>query len=101
MADDQQKDETGGSASHASEDFAEFEQAYDERLSGTLDLDTWTLGEDVAAFLDRTEQEIADAIARETSAAKHIREIVFPQIASAPNAPRNAGVYQARRNDLE
>lgn len=101
MADDELADETAGGASHAPGEFAEFEQAYDERLSDTLDLDTWTLGEDVAAFLDRTEQEIADAVARETSAAKHIREIVFPQIASAPNAPRNAGVYQARRNDLE
>jgi hypothetical protein len=92
---------SGATLTDPAGDFAEFEQAYDERLVDTLDLDTWTLGEDVAAFLDRTEQEIADAIARETAAAKHVREIVFPQIPSAPLAPRNAGVYQARRRDLE
>jgi hypothetical protein len=82
-------------------ELAEFEDAYDEKLSDTLDLDTWTLGEDVAAFLDRTEREIADAIERETAASKYVREIIFPQIPTAPGAPKNAGKYEARRGDLE
>lgn len=82
-------------------DFAEFESAYDEKFSDTLDLDTWTLGEDVAAFLDRTEQEIAEAVERESAAAKYVREIVFPQISTTPGAPKNAGKYEARRSDLE
>jgi hypothetical protein len=81
--------------------FAEFEAAYDEKFSDTLDLDTWTLGEDVAAFLDRTEQEIAEAIERESAAAKYVREIIFPQIRTAPGAPKNAGKYEAQRSDLE
>ena len=82
-------------------DFAEFEAAYDEKFSDTLDLDTWTLGEDVAAFLDRTEQEIAEAIERESATTKYVREIVFPQIPTIPGAPKNAGKYEARRSDLE
>ena len=86
-------------------DFAEFEDAYDEKLSDTLDLDTWTLGEDVAAFLDRTEREIADAIERENAAIKYLRDVVFPQIRPSQDAPKdippNAGLYRARRNDLE
>ena len=88
-------------ASKQSADFSEFEDAYDEKFSDTLDLNSWTLGEDVAAFLDRTEQEIADAIERESAAAKYVREIVFPQIPTVPGAPKNAGKYEARRGDLE
>jgi hypothetical protein len=80
---------------------AEFEAAYDENFSDTLDLETWTLGEDVAAFLDRTEQEIAEAIERENAAAKYVREIIFPQISTAPGAPKNAGKHEAQRGDLE
>lgn len=82
-------------------EFAEFEAAYDEKFSQTLDLATWTLGEDIAAFLERTEREVEDAVKRESAAAKYIRDIVFPQLPSAPGAPKNAGIYQARRSDLE
>lgn len=92
---------SGGTLTKPKVDFAEFESAYDEKFSDTLDLDTWTLGEDVAGFLDRTEQEIAEAVERENAAAKYVREMIFPQISTAPDAPKNAGLYQARRNDLE
>lgn len=82
-------------------EFAEFEAAFDEKFSQTLDLNNWTLGEDIAAFLERTEREVEDAVKRESVAAKHIREVVFPQLPTAPDAPKNAGIYQARRSDLE
>jgi len=82
-------------------EFAEFEAAYDEKFSDTLDLETWALGEDIAAFLDRTEQQIQEAIERESATARYVREIVFPQIRTAPGAPKNAGRYEARRSDLE
>jgi len=95
MEDDKQ--EAGKPAAN----LAEFEDAYDEKLSDTLDLDTWTLGKDVAAFLDRTEQEIAEAVERESAAAKYVRDIIFPQIPTVPGAPKNAGKYEARRIDLE
>jgi len=82
-------------------EFGEFEAAYDEKFSAALDLDTWTLGEDIAAFLDRTEQEVAEAVERESATAKYVRDIVFPQICTAVGAPKNAGKYEARRSDLE
>lgn len=104
MGDDERKigpASDGETVTKSKANFAEFEAAYDESFSETLDLETWTLGEDVAAFLDRTEQEIAEAIERESAAAKYVREIIFPQISTAPGAPKNAGKYEARRSDLE
>jgi len=79
----------------------EFEDAYGESFSKTLDLDTWILGEDLAEMYGRLEQEIADAVAMEDSYRKTIRKEVFARIKSSPGAPRNAGVYQAKREDLE
>ncbi|PYS93965.1 MAG: hypothetical protein DMF64_02970 [Acidobacteria bacterium] len=103
MGDEEQKigRADGAVLTESAGDFAEFEEAYEERLADTLNLATWTLGEDVAAFLDRTEQEIADAIARETAVAKYVREIIFPQIPTAPHAPKNAGRHEAQRSALE
>lgn len=79
----------------------EFEDAYGESFSKTLDLDTWILGEDLAEMYGRLEREIADAVAMEDSYRKTIRKEVFTKIKSSPGAPRNAGVYQAKREDLE
>lgn len=79
----------------------DFEAAFDERLSDTLDLSTWTLGEDLAAAFGRIEQEVADALRKEEGYRRVLRDKVFPQISSVPDAPPNAGVYEARREDLE
>jgi hypothetical protein len=79
----------------------EFEEAYGEALSQTLNLDTWILGEDLAEMYGRLEQEIADAVAMEDSYRKIIRKEVFGRIKSSPGAPHNAGIYQAKREDLE
>jgi hypothetical protein len=79
----------------------EFEAAYGEPFSETLDLDTWTLGEDLWATYSRLEQEVADALAREDDYRRQIRELVFSRLASAPGAPANAGVYRVKRDDLE
>lgn len=79
----------------------EFEEAYGEPLSRTLDLDTWLLGEDLAEMYGRLEREIADAVAMEDSYRRTIRKEVFTKIKSSPGAPYNAGIYQAKREDLE
>jgi len=78
-----------------------FQSAFGEHLSQTLDLDTWTLGEDLAAAYARLEQEIAEALATEARYRQRIRDLVFPQLDRAIGAPPNAGVYQARPEDLE
>ncbi|QQS46483.1 MAG: hypothetical protein IPM66_21685 [Acidobacteriota bacterium] len=82
-------------------ELAEFEAAYGEKFTDTLDLSTWTLGEDLAATLDRLEQEVAEALRKEDESRKTVREIIFPKLRTAPDAPLNAGLYQARRSHLE
>lgn len=79
----------------------DFEAAYGEPFAKTLDLDTWMLGEDLVAAFGRIEQEVADALAKEDDYRKTIRDIVFSRLRNAPGAPPNAGVYQAKRQDLE
>jgi hypothetical protein len=82
-------------------DSDEFESAYGERFADTLDLDTWKLGEDLAAAFGRLEQEVEAALKKEDEYRQQVREVVFPRLAAAPDAPANAGVWQARASDLE
>jgi len=83
------------------ENLPEFEAAFGEPFLNTLDISTWMLGEDLAESYGRLEQEVAEAVAQEDEHRKAIREVVFSRIGSAPGAPNNAGVYQARRGDIE
>jgi hypothetical protein len=83
------------------ENLPEFEEAYGESFHHTLDLNTWVLGEDLAEMYGRLEQEIADAVAMEDSYSHTIRKEVFSKIKTSPGAPPNAGVFQAKREDLE
>ncbi len=82
-------------------ELAEFEASYGEKLSDALDLNTWTLGEDLAATLDRLEQEVGEALKREDETKRTVRQVVFPRLRNAPEAPTNAGLYQAQRQHLE
>lgn len=82
-------------------ELAEYETAFNEPFLNTLDLNTWMLGEDLAESYGRLEQEVADAVAQEDQHRKTIRDVVFSRIANAPGAPMNAGVYQAKRSDIE
>lgn len=80
---------------------SEFEDAYGEPFHHTLNLNTWTMGENLGEIYGRMEQEIADAVAMEDSYRQTIRNEVFSKIRTSPGAPLNAGVYQAKRKDLE
>jgi hypothetical protein len=79
----------------------EFEAAFGEPFQKTLDLKTWTQGENLAESYNRLEQEIAEALAKEDRYRKVVRERVFSQLKDSPGAPKNAGIYQANRKDLE
>ncbi len=79
----------------------EFEEAYGEPLERTLNLDTWTAGEDLASLYTRLEHEIADAVSKEEEYRQIIRREVFPQIPSGDYAPRNAGVYAVTAGELQ
>ncbi len=79
----------------------EFEAAYGEPFSRTLDLNTWQPGENLLELYERLEAEVAQAVAQEDRIRETIRREVFPRIAEAPGAPKGAGVYQATSRDLE
>lgn len=82
-------------------DIPEFENAFGEPFRQTLDMNTWTLGEDLLETYGRIEQEVAEALDREKGYRQIIREEVFSRIRETPGAPKNAGCYQAKRSDLE
>src|SRR5689334_4873129 len=82
-------------------DAADFEAAYGESLINTLDLDTWSDGEDLANTFGRVEREVAEAIEKEDGYRRQIRKIVFPKLATAPDAPDDAGLHEATIPELE
>ncbi len=79
----------------------EFSSGFGERLSETLDLDTWSAGEDLGEVYARITAEVRDAVEQEEEVRKAIRRVVFPALASHPGAPKGAGVYKAEVEDLE
>ena len=80
---------------------AEFLSAYGESLAQTLNLDTWERGVNLAENLERLDREVVEAVQQEGSIRRQVREIVFPQILSRPNAPKQAGVFQATTAELK
>lgn len=79
----------------------EFEQTYGESLEKTLDLTTWTAGEDLASLYSRLEQEISEAVSHEEDCQRVIRKEVFPQIRTGDYAPSNANVYRVTPPQLQ
>lgn len=78
-----------------------FAQSFGEDIHKTLDVDTWTSGQDLAAIYSRTEAEVRDAVEREEALLQAIRAKVFPRIGTYPGAPNGAGVYAAEMPTLE
>jgi hypothetical protein len=74
---------------------AEFTAEFGEPLDRTLDLNTWTRGEDLSGVFERLDREVADAVRQEDEIRKHVRERVLPVIAARKGAPPQAGVCQA------
>lgn len=79
----------------------EYRAGFGESLGETLDLDTWSAGEDLSSVYGRIDAEVRDAVAQEDRVRAEIRKKVFPLIGSAPGAPARAGVYAASTTDLE
>ncbi|HEY3078566.1 MAG TPA: hypothetical protein VGM69_01530 [Chloroflexota bacterium] len=78
----------------------EFRKSFGEGLQETLDLSTWSAGEDLARLYARLADEVRDAVAREEVVRGTIRAQIFPRIASRPGAPKGAGVYAAGLDSL-
>lgn len=79
----------------------EYAAAYGEKLSCTLDLDTWESGDQLARLYERLEAEISEAVRREDEMRARVREIVFPQLRNRDGAPPDAGVYATTVNQVE
>ncbi len=78
-----------------------FEAGFGESLARTLDLDTWTTGEELSEIYERVAAEVERAVAQESRMRALIRQEVFPQLGAYPGAPKGAGVHEARLGDLE
>lgn len=78
-----------------------FLSSYGESIAQVLSLDTWRAGEDLASVFGRLDNEISEAIRREGDLSKRVRQVIFPEIISRPNAPKQAGVFQAKLEELE
>jgi hypothetical protein len=82
-------------------DAAEYELAFGEPLSRTLDLGTWEVGENLAALYCRLEEEIEAAVQQENRIRGRVREEIFPRLRTRPGAPCQAGVYAAKVREVE
>jgi len=78
-----------------------FLSSYGESLAQVLSLDTWKAGEDLALIFERLDYEISKAIKQEDGLSKRVRQVVFPEIINRPNAPKEAGIFQAKIEELE
>ena len=79
----------------------EYEAAHGEKLSETLDLDTWRPGADLVEMYERLEREIAEAVRQEGIYTKRIRAEIFPRLKDRLGAPPGAGVYRISVEKLE
>ncbi|MCI0695709.1 hypothetical protein L0337_27365 [candidate division KSB1 bacterium] len=80
---------------------SEFEEAFGEPLSRTLNLDTWMVGENLPELYARLEAEVRDAVADEDRIRQEIRSVVFPKIATGRRRAPNAGLHQVNVATLE
>jgi len=78
----------------------EYEAAHGEKLTRTLDLDTWRPGADIIEMYARLEREVHEAVEKENIYQQQIREKIFPMLRTRPDAPPDAGVYQATSKRL-
>jgi hypothetical protein len=79
----------------------EYRAGFGEDLQRTLDLSTWSAGEDLSDVYRRVEAEIAAAVAQEGNLQTAIRKQIFPKLGGYPGAPKGAGVYAASPAALE
>lgn len=78
-----------------------FGQAFGERLTDLLDVETWRSGEDLTAFYERLSAEVAEAVRQEARVLEPLRNQVIPRLALRRGAPKGAGHHRADPQMLE
>jgi hypothetical protein len=72
-----------------------------ETLGQTVDLTRWKKGIEALKDYDRLESEVSAAESISAEVRKAIREVVFPAIPHAAQAPKDAGVWRLTPNEVE
>lgn len=88
-----------GQASRPDNPPDEFKVAYGESLRSVLDVNTWSVGEDLGAMYERITAEVAGAVGLETRVHARLREMVFPTVQRQQLVP-GAGVFRAMERQL-
>lgn len=105
MESDQSSEKSPGDFSDVDEILAleenEFQAVFGEPVDNALDLDTWHVGEDLAAMYQMLEKEVAEAVRQGGRIRQRIRSELFPKMFEHPQAPLNAGCYQVDITTLE
>ncbi len=78
----------------------DFHAAFGERLSSTLDIETWDRGLDLEELMARFRREIANAVNKEERLRTIIRGELLPRLATRRRAPPESGVYRALPDEL-
>lgn len=78
-----------------------FSAGFGEELTRTLDLTTWSDGEDLGEVYNRVASEVQEAVEREDEVRKQIRARLFPKLGGYQGSPKGAGVYETNLTDLE
>lgn len=101
--DDQARDGSGGDGkdNFLTIEGNEFQTAFGESVENSLNMDTWQLGDDLAAMYQKLEREIASAVAQEGDMQERIRSNLFPAVFKHPQAPAHAGCYTVDTATLE
>jgi hypothetical protein len=78
----------------------DYERATGERLSQTLDINSWDPAHRLAETYGRFEREVAEAVRTETLVRSEVRQQVLPLLARASGAPLGAGHYHVTLSQL-
>lgn len=82
-------------------DAAEYEAAFGEPLSRTLDLDTWLPGDRLGDLYAKLEAEVRHAGQQTRRTRHYIREVLFPRLADDEFAVPGGGVRRATVQQIE
>ncbi len=72
-----------------------------EPLDDILNFDSWRQADDLETALARIEAEIGDGLEQEERVNAEIRQRVLPYIQNRPNAPKGAGLYKVRPEQIK
>jgi hypothetical protein len=79
----------------------EFQTAFGEPVENALNLETWHVGEDLAAMYQMLEREVAAAVEQGGRIRERIRKDLFPFVFKHPQAPKRAGCYNVTVEMIE